>query len=371
MKRLSIVASAFFLLQIHGQVNADNLSDALSILPATIFTAPNTSPDSAVFVDVEVLLNEQKDGSANMGRRIALSNGHRTLQAYFMRPDAWSQHTGIGIERVRFLAGTTGQSGTASTVSALGLSAGTTEELMARLSKVGFTPLVSPKGYWANGEPEELHLNKIDLNNPWLGDVGMTSVVTAHKNTFFQSASPAHIESFITGKRADATPAGRLFAESFEHAPWKPLQALFFSPSVGIADSGIDPASVLIGESLTDTKALLEKQINEPVVGVPLYQGGMIADIAGTDAPSVVMLLAYPDCKTATEAVGKAVALWPKFKGEKVSGQTIKGEHDECAAVITASNDATNSDDDRPFRNTMGAMIRREFHAWRIGAQIR
>lgn len=371
MRRLITVLAGLFCTASPGfaQDDSSTLRDAMAFLPEAIFNG--SSSELAYFVDVAV---QAPRGKNDLPGLALLQNspaaGLRPVYSLAMAPmlgslEDWSENAGADLAAIRYFAGF----GTPPEVVTIW---GFTDEAAASatfagLGERGFTEIDGMAGVMANGEPLQINIENRHPTNPWTGPLGQTSVVTQRGTHFLHAAGPQAFEPILQGQppMIDSAPGKSLLAALL--AQDKPVaQATFFGPLLG--SYGPDPGPMIDPMSSTEDSAAIATEKTESQAGVPVYFGGVVADLVQEGKSAAVIALAYPDCTTAEKAAARAATLWPEggiYPPETaVSASHVDAGGAGCAAVLSVeAPDSIVS----IFGLMAGSILGRDFSPIRIG----
>ena len=353
-----------------AQTENSVLRDAMAVPPEQIFLPPYNGV--AHFVDLAVQAprgNDQAPGLAWLSRSPAAAD-LRPLSALagatlHGETGAWSEQAGTEIDKLSYFAG---YGSPPATVTIWGFTdQASADATFAGLAERGFTELGDMPGVVANGEPGQMNLASRDPANPWSGMLGETSVVARMGSHFLHSTIPAAFAPVLEGQPAliDSA-AGKSLLAALE-AQDRPLaQATFFNVANGMYMP--DPTLAMGGKSPAEAEAAMKAATAETSAGVPIYFGGMMADLVEDGKSVALIALAYPDCATAEKAAASAAALWPTTDSIYPADVTVTASHVDaggpgCAAVLIAESPESNKSN---YQMAVGGIFRRDFPPIRL-----
>ncbi|TKW67606.1 MAG: hypothetical protein DI616_04600 [Paracoccus denitrificans] len=352
-----------------AQDESSTLRDAMAFLPEAIFNA--SSRDLGHFVDVAIQAPRGRNDLPGLAflQQMPASQlrpvSSLAMAAMQSGLEEWSENAGADLADIRYFAGF----GTPpEDVTIWGFtdeaSAGAT---FAGLEERGFTEIDGMAGVMANGEPLQINIANRDPANPWTGQMGQTSVVTRQRAHLLHAAGPTAFEPLLQGQASmvESAPGKSLLAALL--AQEKPVaQATFFGPQLGFYSP--QPGPMPDPMSSPEDNAAIKAEMEKSQAGVPVYFGGVVADLVQEGKTVAVIALAYPDCATAEKAAARAAALWPESGGDApettVSASHVDAGGAGCAAVLSV--EAPDSIESA-FGLTAGRILRQDLASVRIG----
>jgi hypothetical protein len=348
------------------------LRDALAKMPESLLANP--APELFNFVDIDALhALAGGDGiplDAQVLVRPQLGGSLPALNALLVSgPDAWGEKSFIPLTDVRYFAGF---GSPPSTVTIWGLDDDdAASALIEALDASDFDPIGSD-GVIGNGVPMAADLLRRDTTNPWRTSVGAATFAVATDNAVIQTTNPDVLPALLAGgaSLADSLVVATALG-GFEAALGddQVVQAMLISPTFGLGS--IDPSIMLgPGQDMDDIRQRLEAEIAAGMTGVPLYLGGLIADIQGS-TPGVMISLAYPDCGTAAMASEQMAMRWRETMPESAQGDVETSAIEAanaCAAVLKISDDSGEDVANQTFNALFNAYVRGSFTVLQIGS---
>lgn len=207
----------------------------------------------------------------------------------------------------------------------------------------GFAP--RGDGLLANGEPNHVDIQRRAPDDPWLGDLGLTSVVARQGRILLQGRNDAAVT--VARQAADA---------NIIQAPV--VDAVLRGLEAATADGALVVQADLVSQPIDDHGNLLSPSIEQAlddVPGLPPYWAVLDARVeraAGTQGR--VTAYGFTDCAAAAEAARRLARSWDVFRtrpgsvkqveGVDVSTQTVAGARGACSAVLAVTAPSPDAD---------------------------
>lgn len=360
-----------------GLAGTETLREALGQLPEVILANP--AGELAYFLDMEELLAlpQPEDGTPQIARGMEMAGGLPPMQALATAgPGPWEEKAGIGLESLRYLAGF---GASPHGISIWGLEEETSAALPGILTERGFAPAAGdvPDGALANGEPMQTDLTMADAADPWRGRMGQASLVALRDTVLIQSPTPEGLAA-VAQPEPPASAADhaivRTILDGIDAAAEGPIvQAMLISPAFGLPQ--IDPAVLLQAgrDGIDRVRAVMEAQVAAGSEGIPVYLGGLIADIQTGQHPALVIALAYPDCDIAEAAGAALVQRWQQHPGDALPAETrwqaVPATEGFCAATVTIMSQTEGASLNPIAARLLAAYRSRDFNLLQIGSE--
>ena len=353
----------------------DALASAINKFPQKVLANPE--PVQVAFIDMQMLQRYGKEINSPHGVAHNRIQAGVFIDAFDTLAGAgvslWEKYAGVSLQNVQYFAAM-GQSPHA--VNVWGLSQKeNVSKLIDSLSDQGFESVgMFSGGVIGNGKPLELDFSKIVAGSPWRSVSGYPTFVAQKEDALIQSSTPQAVKFMKDGgKSVGDSPVVATALKGVEEAGQSGpvIQAVLISPVFG-APVG-DPSKLVLSGS-TDTekvRAELASLLKAAGQGVPLYLGGLIADVQA-EHPTLVMSLAYPDCGTAETAVSAMKQRWTASMAASVPGalvgHTFEGADGLCAATLSVVTDEPTVGVNPAFKVVMADIMQRRFDVLQIAA---
>ena len=354
--------------------NVEKLRSALVKVPEAALSSTNPIP--VVFLDVQAI-RAAEGGALSDGalRRMTLAQPMRPLDSLmYGRGSTWSEKAGVAYDEISYFLA---YGEPPARLSYWGLKdEKAVGDLMAVLKTRDFKDVPGRTDMLANGEPRRVNIRGRDPENPWIGPMGQTSFALELGDTVIQSSAPEDLDQITAAKRSVADNVAVTTAlEGLEKSPATEkssiVQAAVVTPLIGITVA--DPAKVLMADpgNPEAAKKTLEAEMDASTRGIPVYLGGIIADIQHQGGAALAVSLAYGDCTTAEKAAETMQNRWDEAM-EKASpvamrSHALPASDGTCAAVVTFGKTSTEDIRNPALREAMSRLMRRDFNLFQIG----
>jgi len=354
-----------------SQDSTERLRSALSGMPELLLTNPD--PMQIFFLDVSAWrgLGDTENTAAALGR-LPIASFIGALEPFRTHGyEGWDEKAGVALDDIRYFAGFGSHP---NTISYWGFEDHTGPEgLIAALAARDFVPTPgAADGVLGNGEPNAMNPAARDASDPWRGTFGKTHFVMPLGSTVIQAPAPQTFEMLAATEPSAAhqevvQSALDGLSRTFGVDEGQIVQAVVISPMFGL--DGGDPAALLGAPDLDAARAAVEAAMEESLKGIPPYLGGIIADTQFGKQPAVTVSLTYPDCAIAEVAIDALKLRWTDNMATKaeISGQSVAGSSDLCAAVVNFVGDAVEDQANPLLNETFNQYYSRQFNLLQIG----
>ncbi|SFJ63223.1 hypothetical protein SAMN02799642_05007 [Methylobacterium brachiatum] len=316
---------------------AHTLEMALRKVPESALASSDPIP--VVFLDVRAVSNVEGGASSDAAvHRMVFSQSIRPLGALQSGgARTWTEKAGIALKDIAYFAAF-GQLPTRVTCWGFDDPAAS-EKLLDKLQTLTFRQVSASPRILANGEPRAMNLKERQPDNPWSGPLGETSAVMAMDAAILQASAAEGLEQLVSLTRSVAENAavavaltGLTTLDAGDHGGI--LQAAVFTPVIGMPL--LDPAAFVARPDLGSVTKAIESRLEGSQDGIPAYAGGILADYQSSDAPALVVSLAYPDCAMADTAVSALKTRWQAGMPPvaSIEGRSVTSPGGGCAAVV-------------------------------------
>ncbi|MBY6264293.1 hypothetical protein EI613_20555 [Azospirillum sp. 412522] len=343
------------------------LESALRKVPASVTT--NGDPMPVVFLDVGAL-PKTPDGALGDKAlmRIRFAQQLRPLEALgYGGPGDWQEKAGIDFDRISYFAAFGPQD---ARIDYWGLAdAGVAAKLMDTLKTNNFGEVSASPLIISNGEPRAINLANRDPKNPWSGSMGKTSAVMAMDAVVAQASAAADLTALAGGKASMTDTEAVIVALHGLDAVAREtestiIQAGVFTPLIGMA-AGDPEITQGANPNATQLTEKMQQLTQQSQAGLPVYAGGVVADLNSASGAALAFSLAYANCDDAKKALADLEARWTKGMTTPVSaaGKMVELPQHGCAAVMRFG---TKGDEPDAMTEFMNTYMQRGFNVLKI-----